>query len=180
MGYCKDCASYGVVGVIGQRGYCSFFSKPNYDRFSDKNTTNYYYVLPNGSCKNFRPKNTPGSSGASGYYSNNGGGCFLTSACVEYLGKADDCEELTALRTFRDGYIKSVDGGEELIGEYYAVAPKIVESINASAHKDKYYAYINEIVNKCIKLISLKENDRALIEYKFMVENLKKEFGINN
>ena len=163
MGYCKDCVYYSdnATGLLS-RHYCRLFSNEK-----------YFFVSETGSCDHFLEKATPKNSGY-----NRGGGCFLTSACVEYLGKADDCEELTVLRAFRDGYMKSVDGGEKLIKDYYAIAPKIVENINTSEHKGKYYTYINETVDKCVKLIELKENERALTEYKFMVENLKKEFCI--
>ena len=33
--------------------------------------------------------------------------CFITTAVCEEEGKPDDCEELTAFRAFRDGYLKS-------------------------------------------------------------------------
>ena len=31
--------------------------------------------------------------------------CFITTAVCQELGKPDDCEELTAFRAFRDGYL---------------------------------------------------------------------------
>lgn len=126
------------------------------------------YVKKDGSCDGFEQRPT---------YSG-GGGCFLTSACVEYLGKADDCEELTALRSFRDNYMKSTKEGNALVKQYYEIAPKIVEQINASDKKETYYNYIYEVIEKCVKLIELKEYERTLNEYKFMVENLKKEFSL--
>ena len=178
MGCCKDCIYYEkddchVTGYFFDRHYCKLFTY--LDKEKDKYV--FHYVKPNDSCDKFSEyiKNTPENSN---FKSGNSGGCFLTSACVDYLGKADTCEELTVLRAFRDGYMKNVYGGDELIKEYYAIAPKIVENINASDKKDKYYAYINETINKCVKLISINENERALTEYKFMVENLKKEFSI--
>ena len=33
--------------------------------------------------------------------------CFITTAVCQELGKPDDCEELTAFRAFRDGYLRS-------------------------------------------------------------------------
>ena len=45
-------------------------------------------------------------------------GCFLTTAVCEYLGKADDCEELTTLRAYRDEWLAKQSGGVELIEEY--------------------------------------------------------------
>ena len=41
------------------------------------------------------------------YKGNDSGGCFLTSACTEARGLPDDCHELTVLRAFRDGYLRS-------------------------------------------------------------------------
>ena len=101
--------------------------------------------------------------------------CFLTSACVEYLGKPDDCEELTSLRSFRDGYMKSIKGGEELVKEYYEVAPKIVEVIEKSEKKNEYYSYIYTVIEKCVHLIAQGDNEKTLEEYKKMVVTLQKE-----
>ena len=63
------------------------------------------------------------SSGSSGNFSA-GVGCFITTVCCEYKGLADDCEELTILRKFRDTYVP-----KQLVKEYYKIAPKIVEII---------------------------------------------------
>ena len=52
------------------------------------------------------------------YKGNDSGGCFLTSACTEARGLPDDCHELTVLRSFRDGYLRSQPEGEAEIAEY--------------------------------------------------------------
>lgn len=74
--------------------------------------------------------------------------------------------------------MKSTKDGNALVKQYYEIAPKIVEQINASDKKETYYNYIYEVIEKCVKLIELKEYERTLNEYKFMVENLKKEFSL--
>lgn len=112
------------------------------------------------------------------YKDGGGEGCFLTSACVNYSGKPDDCEELTALRSFRDTYMKSTDEGKKLVDEYYAVAPKIVEKIDSSDKKELYYRYIRQVIDKCVCLIKHNELERTLSEYKSMVLFLKKEADI--
>ncbi len=109
---------------------------------------------------------------------NYGDNCTLITECLKYKGMSEDCEELTTLRKFRDEYLKSTKEGRKLVEEYYAVAPKIVEKINASDKKDKYYQYIYEVIEKCVKLIERGENERTLKEYKFMVTNLKKEINL--
>ena len=74
-------------------------------------------------------------------YKQKSSGCFLTTACVEYKGLADDCEELTKLRAFRDNYLKTTEEGKAVVEEYYRIAPQIVEKINASAKKAEIYDY---------------------------------------
>ncbi|MDE6275049.1 MAG: hypothetical protein K2M75_00775 [Clostridia bacterium] len=102
-------------------------------------------------------------------------GCFLTSACVEYKGKPDDCKELTALRLFRDTYMKSVKNGQKLIDEYYKIAPEIVERINNSELKNTYYEYIYSVIERCVDLLSHESNEETLKEYMTMVLKLKSE-----
>lgn len=158
MGTCRDCV-YGKKqeGILGS-WYCTFTT----DRHGY-----FINVSASHSCDHFEERPSVGKTNSD---------CFLTSAMVDYYGKADDCEELTVLRSFRDSYMRKSADGDKLIKEYYEVAPKIVECINASGKKEKNYQYISEVVDKCVKLIALQENERALTEYKFMVENLSKEF----
>ncbi len=121
-------------------------------------------VSPKATCNHWTPRLTN-----DGYT----GKCFLTSACVSYLGKPDDCYELTVLRSFRDGYLSESDEGKELIKEYYAIAPSIVEKINSSQQKEALYAYIYENIKNCIFFIENGENENALERYKNMVLYLK-------
>lgn len=104
-------------------------------------------------------------------------GCFLTSACVSHMGKSDDCEELTTLRAFRDGYMRGTSEGAELIKEYYAIAPQIVQKIDASEQKHCTYCYIYSVVQKCVGLIKQNKNEETMNEYKNMVLTLKKQFA---
>jgi hypothetical protein len=52
--------------------------------------------------------------------------CFITSACCEVLGLADDCFELTALRRYRDEVLMKMPDGAGEIALYYCVAPAIL------------------------------------------------------
>ena len=42
--------------------------------------------------------------------------CFITTAVCQELGKPDDCEELTAFRAFRDGYLRHRHLHQHLLG----------------------------------------------------------------
>ena len=57
------------------------------------------------------------------------GFCFVTTAVCEAEGKADDCEELTAFRAFRDGWLAQTEAGRDQIAEYYELAPAVVAAI---------------------------------------------------
>ena len=70
--------------------------------------------------------------------------CFITTAVCEELGKPDDCEELTAFRAFRDGYLRACPDGEALIREYYDIAPGIVTCINLASDRHETYREIRD------------------------------------
>lgn len=99
--------------------------------------------------------------------------CFLTTACVAYMKKPDDCEELTVLRSFRDGYMLTNKEGKALVDEYYTIAPVIVEKLMASEHADAYFKDIYQTILKCVQLIKSGENEQAIDVYKQMVLKYK-------
>ena len=96
-----------------------------------------------------------------------GGGCYLTTACVEARSLPDDCDELMTLREFRDGYMKEQPEGESDIKTYYRVAPKIVEAINAREDSKQIYndLYENMIV-PCVEMIKNGKLEEAYSLYK--------------
>lgn len=106
---------------------------------------------------------------------NGSGGCYLTSACVEVKGLADNCHQLQTLRRFRDGYLRSIPGGTEEIEEYYIIAPKIVTNIkkepNCIAIFEKIYS---ELVAPCVDFIENKDYEQAHILYRNYTIHLKK------
>lgn len=102
----------------------------------------------------------------------------LVEAYVDFAEKGFDCEELTALRYFRDCYMETTEENSKLVREYYKITPAIVNKINASPEQKAYYRYIGKIVSKCVKLINAEEYERVVSEYKIMVLKLKKEFNL--
>lgn len=104
--------------------------------------------------------------------------CFLTTACVTYRGLPDDCYELTTLREFRDGYMRSLEGGPVMIEEYYRVAPQIVDAIHADPAA---YAIMNEIyatILNCIDHIESNRPESTLMIYRSMVQDLAGKYSI--
>lgn len=154
---------------------CIYFSwsdgSPYCDKYFDYVGEDY---ARGNNCSDFSKKQYSSSSSSG---SSSSGGCFLTSACVGHLGKADDCTELTTLRRFRDTYMKGTEERNALVTEYYAVAPKIVECIDASADKDAIYDDIYGVITDCIGLINGGDNAAAQQRYVNMVNGLKTRFG---
>ena len=133
-----------------------------------------------GSCNKFDEECNESNMGYRGSSSGSGSsGCFLTSACVEYLGKEDDCTELSALRNFRDEYMKQTEEGKKLVDEYYKVAPQIVKFIDSSSQKNDYYQYIYGVICECMELLKKDNNDAIVEAYKNMVLRLKEESKIS-
>ncbi|MBR1647213.1 MAG: zinc-ribbon domain containing protein [Selenomonadaceae bacterium] len=108
------------------------------------------------------------------------GWCFITTAVCEYLGKPDDCFELTTLRNFRDNWLALQTGGKEEIREYYEIAPKIVEKLAASDEKDSLYEKIRlDYIEPCLEEILHGHNENCRARYREMVLMLKQKFSID-
>ena len=106
------------------------------------------------------------------------GGCYMTSACVDYMGKADDCIELETMRRFRDEKLRFMPGGKAMIKEYYEVAPGVVKAINASEKKEEYYQDIYNTILRCMEKIEAKEDKRAVALYLGMFYKYKDLFNL--
>lgn len=105
-----------------------------------------------------------------------GGGCFITTATCNFLNKPDNCYELNAFRNFRDSWLRSQPDGDQLIEEYYKIAPKIVEEINRNPEREKIYNYIwEQYLSKCLYLIENKRYEECKELYIEMVKYLKGE-----
>ena len=99
------------------------------------------------------------------------GGCFLTEAVVGARGiEADDGPTLTALRSFRDGYMQETPERRALVERYYEIAPRIVAAI-PRGHGD--WAWIGAQVDEAVAAIHAGEKDRAFAIYVAMVRRLE-------
>ena len=107
-----------------------------------------------------------------------GTGCYLTTACMKHMQKkfADNCEELTVLRWFRDNFVS-----EEDISHYYKTAPIIVDGIDKSEDNKKIYEYIYEnVVDVCVKAIKNKDYNFAYNRYKSSILALEEQYARRN
>lgn len=105
--------------------------------------------------------------------------CFITTAVCRAEGKPDDCAELTAFRSFRDGYLAACPDGAALIARYYAIAPSIVCCIEHMGAREAQYARLRrDYLAPCYAAIQAGEPERCKTLYTEMVESLQKLYGL--
>lgn len=103
--------------------------------------------------------------------------CFITTAVCEELGKPDDCEELTAFRAFRDGYLMSCPDGPALIEEYYNIAPGIVTCINLCGDRVQRYQKIRDrYLGRCYEDLRSGRPEDCKKRYIRMVRDLERTY----
>jgi len=103
--------------------------------------------------------------------------CFITTAVCEELGKPDDCEELTAFRAFRDGYLLSCPDGQALIDEYYDIAPGIVTCISLCGDRhERYTAIRDKYLAPCYEDLRAGRDEACKKRYVRMVRDLEKQY----
>ncbi len=103
--------------------------------------------------------------------------CYLTTACTVAKGLPDDCEELSLLRAFRDGYLRGTEGGEAEIAEYYAIAPGIVRAVNARTDAAEIWERLySGLVLPCVAGIKAKDWEGVHQLYRSTTLKLKEEY----
>jgi len=103
--------------------------------------------------------------------------CFITTAVCRYLGKPDNCRELTVFRAFRDGYLRQQHDGEALIDLYYRIAPGIVTAIEFADDPDTVYPAIwQQYLQPCYDAICREDYALCKIIYTEMVQQLAAKY----
>ena len=104
-------------------------------------------------------------------------GCFLSTACTEAMGLPDTCDDLTILRSFRDGYVKNLPNGQNEIKSYYEIAPRIVKAVNGLSNRASIYrAIYKALVKSCVSMILRGSPREAFDHYKNRTLELKRRF----
>ena len=108
-----------------------------------------------------------------------GGGCYITTAAVKYMGEYDDSYVLTTLRNFRDTYMQSTPELKALVKEYYATAPIIVYTMEQAPYAPDIFKrmYTNYLL-VAVDAIEKGDNEKALDVYKKMYAKLKRLAGL--
>lgn len=107
--------------------------------------------------------------------------CFVTTAVCCGLSKPMDCREITLMKRYRDEYLFKLKGGEELIKEYYDIAPTIVKRIaRETSPKEKYLYLWDNYISKCVSFVENGENEPCRHLYESMMAELKEEYMVTD
>jgi len=105
--------------------------------------------------------------------------CFITAAVCGSLGKPDDCEELTAMRRFRDEWLRAQPFGEKDTEDYYQDAPAICAAIDqAEDHADIYKMIFQKYILVCVTAFQAGDSLGCYRTYKSMVADLQEKYGL--
>lgn len=102
--------------------------------------------------------------------------CFITAACAEARGLPDNCPELETIRAFRDRYVRSLPHGEDIIREYYELAPKIVAGINRMDNRQEIYSSLYDQLVSIVGLIRQGKDEEAFKSCLEVFNELKKKY----
>ena len=105
--------------------------------------------------------------------------CFITTAVCENEGKPDDCDELTAFRAFRDGWLTQAGQGKSLVEKYYEVAPKIVLAMQYCDDKAaQCEALRRDWLGPCFEALQRGDNETCKRTYVDMVRTLCRRYRV--
>jgi len=102
-------------------------------------------------------------------------GCFLTEATCGRMGLADDCFELSTLRKLRDGVLARSAEGRAEIGEYYALAPLVMQQLAPRWTTADWARLYGRLILPCALLARLGFHQTALNRYRRIVLELRAE-----
>lgn len=102
--------------------------------------------------------------------------CYITTATCLAQGKPDDCAELCAFRSFRDGWLTE-QGGTDLIAEYYDMAPGIVACIDLCDEPALRYEEIrSRWLQPCYEALQKGDMEQCRDRYVDMVRSLQRRY----
>jgi hypothetical protein len=109
-----------------------------------------------------------------------GGGCFITTACTEFMGLDDYCHELVTLRRFRDKHMFTSFDRVKQVMWYYENAPKIVTKLKARDDaEDVFTTMYHDYILPSVEAVDAGEMDKAAAIYETGVRYAAEKAGVS-
>lgn len=106
--------------------------------------------------------------------------CFLTTACVQHKGLADDCHELETLRFLRENYMRENQLGRQLLADYEVLGPTILNAIHDANNRTEILEHLySQLIIPSVKKIEAGHYQEAVDYYaKYVREMEEKYLGV--
>jgi hypothetical protein len=106
--------------------------------------------------------------------------CFLTTACVQHKGLADDCHELEALRFLRENYMRENQLGRQLLADYEVLGPTILNAIHDAHNRPEILEHLySQLIIPSVQKIEAGHYQEAVDYYaKYVREMEEKYLGV--
>ncbi len=153
-------------------------SLPDTSKEQEKLTKSFNEGYEQGRNMPSEDNSSSGSTDSSNSSSAGTSGCYLTTACVQYKGLPDNCEELTILRAFRDKFLCQTLEGACDVEKYYRIAPSIVKAIQADDNREVLLDEIFTTVTEAIAYIKDDQHMKAYEVYKTKSVELAVKYSI--
>lgn len=109
--------------------------------------------------------------------SSSDGACFLTTACVEHKGLADDCDELETLRNLRRHFMQGREEGQLLLQQYDLLGPALVQAIVQAGNKAEILEYMYQhMILPSVALVKNNQPSAAVQYYKDFSQALAAQY----
>lgn len=107
----------------------------------------------------------------------NNGGCFLTTACVDYQHLPDNCYELEVLQEVRDQMLAQGGRMKDMATEYYRIARQIIANINRSPERNEVWESLyRDLVLYCVELYEQERMKDCISHYVKVANELKEKY----
>lgn len=131
----------------------------------------------NNSISNWQDQGWSNSADSWGDSGGSGGGCFITTACVEQRGLSDDCHEMQVLRQYRDILVENDEDFRNKVLEYYRKAPLIIQAIETRNDSGEVYnALYNNMIKPCVNMLEEGKTEEAKELYLKYYERLSEQY----
>jgi len=121
-------------------------------------------------------RNICGHRAHSDHHKSGGGGCYLTTACVDAMSLPDNCLELSVLRNFRDKILMPTSKGRKSVGEYCRIAPEIVQSVNEGEDAQNIWQSTYKDIRHAVSLVLSGNFEGAFEHYQQMTSKLRDKY----
>ena len=162
-------------------GYSSYYDEKYGQTYSTDGNSSYYDSKYGTSYSSSTYTSYDNSSSSGSYYSNDSGGCYISTACIQEMHFSDDCFELMILRKYRDQLVQADEEIRCAVQDYYNKAPSIVSKINENPNRKTIYNYIyKELVVASISYLIKGDYKNAVNQYRKVFEQLKSVYHLES